>query len=227
MCTGRNYRAATSADYAAVHAAQQALALFPRDRVLSPVPDEPLPPEGTLGFRVQRYGMTNWGDLFTARQKVALSALTEACGDVKDHAIAELLALAVSRCAEQSSSLVRWRAAAGAISGTFGRLALPMMWDFAEIAPFQDKASGFPGAVEWVASVVDRLHGRYEAGEVEHGDARQINLAGGCADVWFTGPPYYDAIPYADLSDFFFVWLKRALPEPSAPARSLPTPPIH
>ncbi len=212
---GREYRSPTDADYAAVHAAQQAAGLrHARSdcRALDTFPTEPLRPVGALGFRVLRYGMTNWGDLFTARQKLALSTLAEECRHISGHPTAELLALAFGRCVEQCSSLVRWRAAAGSISGTFGRLALPMMWDFAEIAPFQDKAPGFRTAVEWVASVVDRLSGHYRAGKVTQADATHASLPQGCADVWFTGPPYYDAIPYADLSDFFFVWLKRALP---------------
>ena len=100
------------------------------------MPDELLPAIGTLGFRVQRYGMLQWGDLFTARQKLALVTLVKKL-TVSDAPlyVTPVTALAIGRCAEQTSSLVRWRTTVEAVAGTFGRQALPMMWDFAEILP--------------------------------------------------------------------------------------------
>jgi len=215
---GRHYRLPTERDYTATRKAQERLAAILGEwerggkHGLCPVPDEPLPPIGTLGFRVQRYGMLQWGDLFTARQKVALLELARrASHESVPTGVSGALSLAVGRCCEQSSSLVRWRTTVEAVAGTFGRQALPMMWDFVEIVTTGDFASNFAAAIEWVAEVVDAWLGS-TTGQAQIADAAKHPLPDQTAPVWFTDPPYYDAVPYADLSDFFFVWLKRALP---------------
>ena len=115
---GRRYRLPTDADYEAVHAAQARVAriLDAWERGgrqgLCPVPDEPLPPIGTLGFRVQRYGMLQWGDMFTARQKAALVELVDVIqkATVADAKLAEFLACAFSRVAMSDMSCTRWNA---------------------------------------------------------------------------------------------------------------------
>jgi hypothetical protein len=211
---GRHYRLPVVRDYEAVRRAIQRLEKVVAEKLangLSPVPDEPLPPIGTLGFRVQRYGMLQWGDLFTARQKLALTQMIRVVPDAGGVSTAAL-ALAVSRCSEQLSSLVRWRITVEAVAGTFGRNALPIMWDFVEITPIGDRGSNFAAAVEWVSEVIEE-QGRSvrNVGQVELSDACESPLPDGAASVFFTDPPYYDAIPYADLSDFFFTWLKRSL----------------
>jgi len=138
---GRHYRLPTKRDYKAVFAAQQAVAKLPKGAV----PDEPLPPIGTLGFRVQRYGMETWGDLFTARQKTALATLAGIVRDVGDVDVRELTAIAISKCADYGSSLTKWHLTFEKVTCTFGRQALPMTWDFVEPLPFGD-ASGSVGA---------------------------------------------------------------------------------
>jgi hypothetical protein len=211
---GRHYRLPVVRDYEAVRKAIQRLEKVVAEKLtngLSPVPDEPLPPIGTLGFRVQRYGMLQWGDLFTARQKLALTQMIRVVPDAGGVSTAAL-ALAISRCSEQLSSLVRWRITVEAVAGTFGRNALPIIWDFVEITPIGDQGSNFAAAVEWVSEVIGE-QGRCvrNVGQVELSDACEFPLPDGAASVFFTDPPYYDAIPYADLSDFFFTWLKRSL----------------
>ncbi len=217
---GRHYRLPAERDYRAVWKAGQRLQdIFEEwekdgKKGLCPVPDEPLPPVGTLGFRVQRYGMLRWGDLFTARQKLGLVNLgvggrTEVGGKYAQDA----LCLALGRCSEQASSLVRWRTTVEAVAGTFGRNALPIMWDFVEIVTTGDLASNYAAAVKWVAEVVEHEGVSIQtSGQVENADACESVLPDGAASVWFTDPPYYDAIPYSDLSDYFFAWFKRFLP---------------
>ena len=123
-----------------------------------------------------------------------------------------VLALALSRCVEQLSSLVRWRITVEAVAGTFGRQALPIMWDFAEIIPTGEEGSNFQAAVEWVAEVLEAVSSAATGvGNVQQADARRSPLPQGAASIWFTDPPYYDAVLYADLSDFFLVWLRRTL----------------
>ena len=212
---GRHYRLPTDADYGAVHKAQGRLAdvLDEWEREgkqgLCPVPDEPLPPIGTLGFRVQRYGMLQWGDLFTARQKAALITVNRftSSPDAKN----EPLALALTRLANAGCSLCRWHTTGEKHEGVYSRQALPIVWDYSEANPFSESTGGYAGAVNWIAGVV-KAWPSSGVGQIHSADATDHPLPDQSASVWFTDPPYYDAIPYADLSDFFMVWLKRSLP---------------
>jgi adenine-specific DNA methylase len=220
---GRHYRLPTPKDYEAVWKAMRRLhevAAKPLANGLSPVPDEPTPAGGGSGagraFSVQKYGMMTFGDLFTARQKLALVRLSATPGrEDYEQSVAPVLSLAIGRCSEQMSSLVRWRTTVEAVAGTFGRQALPIMWDFVEIAPTGNDGSNFLAAVEWVAEVAE-IQGqsipKSNLGQVQQVDACASPLPDDSVGVWFTDPPYYDAIPYSDLSDFFLVWLKRSLP---------------
>ena len=213
---GRRYRLPTDADYAAVHEAQARLAGILDEwerggrQGLCPVPDEPLPPVGTLGFRVQRYGMLQWGDLFTARQKVALVELGNRLRVSALH-VHELGAAALSRLADKNASLAVWNQIGEKIEHVFGRQALPIVWDFAEVPIFSNATGNFISGVELVAKVVAAWP-TSSTGQIQSADATNHPLPDAAAGVWFTDPPYYDAIPYSDLSDFFLVWLKRALP---------------
>ena len=226
---GRHYRPAAEADYAAVRAAQARLAgmLDAWERGgkqgLCPVPDEPLPPIGTLGFRVQRYGMLRWGDLFTARQKVALVTLLNRidCGilgtpetpraDIESTPFNVEMACAFNRVAMSNMSCTRWNAVAEKMQHTFGRQALPIVWDFAEIVVTAEAPGNWKSGYSIIGDVVDAAHSAHAA-QIQPADATEHPLPDQAASVWFTDPPYYDAIPYSDLSDFFLVWLKRALP---------------
>jgi putative DNA methylase len=218
---GRHYRPPTEGDYRAVWRASRALQRRIQEPLadgLSPVPDEPLPPVGTLGFRVQKYGMLRWGDLFTARQKLALATLSSLlAGHAESSSARALVAMLISRMANGSSSLCRWNpnptGFAEKIEATFSRQALPITWDFAETSPIAGTSGDWDGAVAWLAKAVTSLRqGLASAGQATTADAVESPLSSDSANVWFTDPPYYDAVPYADLSDFFFVWLKRTLP---------------
>ena len=110
------------------------------------------------------------------------------------------------------------------LADTFGRQALPMVWDFCEVDPVLDfhgwisrsRRLGCADVVEAWPRPLPTRSGRSAADATSHPLARSRS-----ASVWFTDPPYYDAVPYADLSDFFFVWLKRALPGHPLSSRSL------
>ncbi len=217
---GRHYRLPTERDYQTVWKAQRRLQTILAEwerggkQGLCPVPDEPLPPVGTLGFRVQRYGMAQWGDLFTARQKLALVALARAVRELPTwapEAVRLAMALVVNRCADRLSTICRWDNPWEKIANTYARQALPVVWDFAEANPLSESTGGYNGALEWVAEVIEAWPGS-AGGLVQIADATEHPLPDDSAILWFTDPPYYDAVPYADLSDFFFVWLKRTLP---------------
>ena len=215
---GRHYRLPTDADYAAVRKAQERVAQILEEwerggkQGLCPVPDEPLPPIGTLGFRVQRYGMMQWGDLFTARQKVALAKLL---AQIRNGTIAHLtsvLACAFNRVSMSNMSCTRWNAVAEKMQHTFGRQVLPIVWDFAEVVIIAEAPGNWKSGFALIADVVDASVNR-EPGQIQTADATTYPLPDQTTNVWFTDPPYYDAIPYSDLSDFFLVWLKRTLPD--------------
>ncbi|MCW5796797.1 MAG: DUF1156 domain-containing protein [Blastocatellales bacterium] len=245
---GRFYRLPTERDRNAVGRAQAELEKRIRrhKEALSLVPDEPLPPQGTLGFRVQLYGMEEWGDLFTPRQLLALTTLARLVRNVhlemtdelvrnarkntnKDaqhrfgndsmeadiveiaSAVQSCLGLVVDRQADALTSLVRWRYTVEAHAGTFGRQALPMMWDFTEIFPFSGATGDFQGALDWVVEVIVENSAIPADGTVAQTPATSHPLPDDSAVAFITDPPYYDAVPYADLSDFFYVWLKRTL----------------
>ena len=214
---GRRYRPPTDADYAAVRLAQQRVMSLLDEwerggrQSLSPVPDEQLPlMSGT--FNVPLYGINRWGDLFTARQKVALVEL--AAQVQKAETTQELVAglsLTISKVADFNSSIARWAPQRETSAATFGRQALPMIWDFCETCPTGDSTGSLSSGIGYLAEFARRFTGA--AGQVQQADVTNHPLPDQSAGVWFTDPPYYFAVPYADLSDFFFVWLKRALPE--------------
>ena len=219
---GRHYRVPSDRDYAAIRLAQERVEDLLDEWVaegrqgLCPVPDEPLPPIGTLGFRVQRYGMLQWGDLYAARQKAALLQLVKGTRAVSNEQIRALIAFGVSKQSDFNSSLSRWANHMEKSVATFGRQALPILWDWGEVVPSASSSGGFDVAIEWIANAAGTVASMSDkAGQAQLVDATNHALPDQSAGVWFTDPPYYDAVPYADLSDFFLVWLKRALSAPN------------
>ena len=206
----RNYRLPTDADYAAVCKAQSRVAALLDEweqdgkQGLCPVPDEPMPPIGTLGFRVQRYGMLEWGDMFTARQKLMLMEHTARLSNV--HQIA---GLSLGKLARHCNVLSKWHKGSQTVAGAFGMQTLPMSWDFPEMSPLCSYAGGIEDSMKDVADASATISFIQSAGEYQVADAMQHPLYDHAATIWFTDPPYYDAIPYSDLSDFYLVWLKR------------------
>ena len=183
------------------------------------VPDTELPAQA-LGFRVQGYGMTRHADLFTNRQLAALSTFsdlvreagTRLIEDGADPAYADAvltyLALGVSRLADIQNALCRWENTRSQVRNLFTRQAVSMLWDFAEGGLFSDAAGDFGVSLGSIAAVVEGL----PYGQV--GSAQQSEVTSSVPDtgvIVSTDPPYYDNVGYADLSDFFYVWLRRSI----------------
>ncbi|WP_448595964.1 DUF1156 domain-containing protein, partial [Thermoflexus hugenholtzii] len=220
----RAFRLATEEDVAIARKAAEELARREREHrgPLPLVPDEMLPPEGTLGFRVNLWGMETWGDLFTPRQALALSTFVrlvrEAHGQVLAEtgdapfarAVATCLAVVVSNMIHYSSS-ISFYALNHMISAFVQGSGLPMRPDFAEANPLMPRlVGGLEYALEQVAQVLEREGGQgFRSGTVRQGSATAIPLPDGSVPYVATDPPYYAAVPYADLSDFCYVWLKR------------------
>ncbi len=191
--------------------------------------NEPMPPAGALGMRVQLYGFKKWGDMFTPRQTLALGVfakhIREATTQVKGQspelaeAVGAYLAMTLDRLADRSSAICSWTIDYDQIRNTFARFALPMCWDMAECVTTAEVSGGYPGQLELVAKYVElatATTGAPLAPRVVQASALLPNPTGPKLDAVVTDPPYYDAIPYSDLMDFFYVWLRRTLTGTSA-----------
>ena len=219
---GRHYRTAITRDYEAVHKAQIRLIdimkrwKLEKEIKLCPVPDEATPKGQGSGagraFSVQNYGMMNWGDLFTARQKVALSTLVTLLQE-SNESTKKLLSIAMNRTADGSASISSWLSTSEEVKHVFARPALPIVWDFGESNYVSGASRSWSSAINSIVKVVEHNFWLSNTGQVQQADACDHPLPDQSADVWFTDPPYYDAIPYSELSDFFLVWLKRTLPD--------------
>jgi len=185
-----------------------------------------------------RYGLDEWWKLFTPRQLTALTTFSELLDEIQKRvtaaaiasgviddgvrlrdggsgvtayadAIVTYLAFVVDKCADYWSTICSWHNTGEKIRNTFGRQAIPMTWDFAETNPFSSSTGNWMAMVDWVQKSVDHLPAS-GSGEVVQRDARaRVREAVGA--VVSTDPPYYDSVPYSDISDFFFVWLRRNL----------------
>jgi putative DNA methylase len=200
------------------------------------VPETDLPAKA-LGFRVQEYGMAKWRDLFTPRQLVALTTFSDLVQEAREQvtrdavaagipnddkplrdggtgatacadAVGVYLAFAVSKAADRNTSLCVWEQQMNRLRGTFGRHALPMVWDYVETNPFAGAGGDIHGTVQSLCEVLDRFISTI-VGCAAQSDAQAQRLSKG--RLISTDPPYYDNIGYADLSDFFYVWLRRSL----------------
>lgn len=195
-------------------------------------------PDDPRNFWTVEYGLKTFGDLFTDRQLNALNKFCELANEVREiaehdalsagmmagsaglnesgtgakaysEAIAMYLAFAISKVADRGSSICTWFTARDSTRNTFARQSVPMTWDFAEMNVLLDGTGTLAGAVQWTSNSLSGLHPA-SLGEVVQIDAREASarMAG---KVISTDPPYYDNIGYADLSDFFYVWLRRTL----------------
>jgi putative DNA methylase len=222
---GRFYRLPTKLDLDAVAKGVQELEKRKKEHAgpLSMVPNEPLDVRGIRHTWAMIYGIETWGDLFSPRQLLALTTLCRLVGEAgkrlatehKDglaEAVQTCLGLIVDRQADATSSVSRWHVTGEKNTGTFGRQAIPMVWDSSEVGVLSDSTGGFAGCIEWVGKVCDSGAAATSApGHVQQASATHHPLPDESLSAFVTDPPYYDAVPYAYLSDFFYVWLRRSV----------------
>lgn len=194
-------------------------------------------PENPRDFKTPNYGMKTFGDLFTDRQLVALNTFSDLVHEARAQieadaltaglstdktplrnngkgtkayaeAVSVYLSFAITRLADRGSTICGWDSGYTKIRNTFGRQALPMTWDFAEGNPFSNSTGNWRSCVEWIWKVIEALAFSAPGYERQH-DAQTVDYCQGA--VISTDPPYYDNIGYADLSDFFFCWMKPAI----------------
>ena len=168
------------------------------------------------------YGMTSWGDLFSARQLLVLVSLHEiaaaaplriGAGDLLfEESVRTCISLAINTCADHNSTVCSWRVYTLDTSHVFGRQAIPMAWDYAETCSAGESTGSFLVAIDKMARVLESLASLTGYGcIVAAASAGAHPLPSDSAHALITDPPYYDAVPYAHLSDFFYVWLRRSV----------------
>ncbi|WP_416182077.1 DUF1156 domain-containing protein [Acidaminococcus timonensis] len=198
--------------------------------------DAPLP-HNPRDFKTPNYGMNSFSDLFTNRQLTALTTFSSLISDViakaeedalaagmendgkgldaggqgakaYGEAVGVYLAFVVDKIADRGSSICSWDSSREGLRNTFGRQAIPMIWDFAESNPFCNSSGCFSNMLEWIVKCVDEFPATIM------GESEQVDAQADCGlrnIMVSTDPPYYDNIGYADLSDFFYVWMRQSL----------------
>jgi len=193
--------------------------------------------EDARAFTPFLYGLTEWGDLFTSRQLAVVTTFSDLVQEVHARvkrdalvsglddaggplhlggagatayadAVSVYTAFAVDKLTARSTTICAWEAVYQKIQHTFGRQAIPMIWDYAEGNPFSDSTGNFIALLEGVAECLAETPAGQRGRAVQEDASSQVLSL---EKVVSTDPPYYDNVPYADLSDFFFVWLRRAL----------------
>ncbi len=217
---GKEFRLPTQAELDACTIAEHELgSLF--ESVPFGLPTEPLAGAEAPGFRVPLYGLDRWDKLYTHRQLMAVGRLVLSIRQLRQHlgtnvaysnGIQALLAIALDRTANYLSTICIWESKAQEVKQTFLRYAFPITWDFAEGNPLAPNDRFFNGALSNVASAVESLTSEVfrDAPSATVLNQSAIDMVGE-QDIVVTDPPYYDAIPYSDLMDFFYVWLRRTL----------------
>ena len=180
------------------------------------IPDEHIITDAKNSCWTYLYGFTTFGDLFGPRQMlfqlVFTAAIRDAHRQLQDLGLEDGRAVAVtsycgllcSRLADWNSTIAHWIPAGEKVSDTFARQALPMSWDYSEIHPLVDVSGNSPDSLKRMADALD-THPVFHACDVQRGTATQLPWPDGCMDAVITDPPYYDNVPYADISDFFYL----------------------
>lgn len=222
---GKEYRLPTPEELAAAERAKDAL---PEAAAQIPygLPTEPLPGPEILGFRIPLYGFKTWADLFTPRQLLSLVKFVKwtraAQHEMKSinyseewrEAVTGYLATAFDRLADFNSSVCYWMLPVEASTPTYGRFALPMSWDFAENNIVSYGRGSYDLILQRMQEAIlpcTKAVSNVIKNEVfvNNESAMRLEAYTPNLDIIITDPPYYDAVPYSDLSDFFYVWLRR------------------
>ncbi len=187
------------------------------------LPEEQTPKAGigaSRAFSVDGYGFDTWRKLFTNRQLLALGEFVLILRSMMQElegwpaswreALIANLALVNDRLADYSSAVCSWHNGREA-QKYFGRFALPIVWDYTEVNPLSDTSGNFLGALDWVSKVCEHLQKSVDSSRSgESICASALACPTDSVDLILTDPPYYDAIPYSDLMDFFYIWLRRS-----------------
>lgn len=227
--TGKRYRIATEEDMEVFDKAAEYMQEKRKNLHemwgVDPVPDEEMPPSGTLGFRVQPYGMTTWGSLFNTRQKLSLMTFTNNVREAyrvmtvkgvhEEYAkvICTYLAILIDRVLVRNNNLCVWHSGSEGTEKIFALPALPMKLGYPESNIFiETTVSGYAANIQSVSNVI-RISSDFDSRGIISANNSATNLPydNDYFDSVISDPPYYDNVPYSFLSDFFYVWLKRSV----------------
>ncbi len=227
--TGKKYRVATEKDYQIFKEAEKYLEEKRRKLMeewgIDPVPDEPMNQNDPTTVAGRGYGFKNWGELFNSRQKLALitfiekvknaykEMLKESYNQGYAKVIASYLGIGLDRIAVYFSSFGYWHNTRELVNPAIGKQAIQMTWDFAETNAFGGNAD-FRSALNWIKKYLEhfiKIPFNENKVKITQSSATNLPYSDNYFDAVFTDPPYYDNINYAELSDFFYVWLKRSI----------------
>jgi adenine-specific DNA methylase len=234
---GKTYRLATEKDVEIFSQAEKSLQQKVENWpwLDNPIPNEKMAPIGTYGIDAQRYTVNQeWCELFNSRQKLALvtfmekiklayEGIHEDCHSIglgghridaeeAAKAVMGYLAAILSRHSSYNATLCWWEPLGERSFNVFGRQALPMVWDNSEQNPFQMLTGNWNSQSAITCEIISLLgETNNYSSDVSKFSASKLPFKSNFFDAVFTDPPYYDNVPYADLSDFFYVWLKRAV----------------
>jgi adenine-specific DNA methylase len=236
---GKKYRLATSRDLALYDEAASYLQnkLLDWRYLGDPIPNEAAPPEGHRSCSNAVYGMTTWDKFFNSRQKAALIVFVDSIKasydevrrdcrtvlrslEIREYqiehqelsrAVLGYLAAIFSRFLNRMTTLTYWYIPGEKVQPTFSRQSLAMTWDFVEINPDNQSSGSWDSNVYDIVNVIDATSFLNRRVRIENSSATSLPYDNDYFDAVLTDPPYYDNVHYADLSDFFYVWLKRAI----------------
>ncbi|MFY9342176.1 MAG: DUF1156 domain-containing protein [Planctomycetota bacterium] len=215
--SGRVYRLPGERDYQPASRAARRLEELAKQTLpggLSAVPDEPTPIGGGKGagraFSMRNYGMLTMRDVFTPRQILSLVTLAHASGSYAA-GTRRALALSVGKLVDLGNAMCPWEPLAECPRNVLSNGRVKPSWDFAEAVSTSDSSGSFSTCVDNFVSGLLSVRGIEKAGDISLAQAQQPTLPSDSVAIWFTDPPYYDALPYLDLSRFFLAWQQRSL----------------
>ena len=219
--TGKFYRLPTSHETECARRAEGEL-----ERVVADIPfglpTESMPSENALGMRIPKYGFSRWCEMFTSRQLLTLGTLVRQVRAVAldansplrpecREAVVACLTVLFDKTADYNSDVCTWHNSGEKIGHTFARFALPITWDIAELATINEVGGSIFAQLDWVARYLETALIAFNASPSPTVTRQSATQAQDdqLLDAIVTDPPYYDAIPYSDCMDFFYVWIKR------------------
>ena len=230
---GKEYRLPTEHERAVAEVTEEKLRALYADIPFG-LPDEPTPKAGSgasRAFSVDGYGLDTWRKLFTNRQLLCLGEFVSALRSLMQHlngnpkiwqeALVAFLALVNDRLADYSSTTCSWHNSGEKLGHTFARFALPIVWDYTEVNPLSNSSGNFLGALDWVSRCCAHILESAKSTAKTNVYSMSAMRTSGQYDAIVTDPPYYDTIPFSDLMDFFYVWLRRSIQGMSAEVQSV------
>lgn len=217
----RSFRLASKNDQEAYELAKIKIKELDKEKspFMSLIPNEKLPLMSGV-FNSPIYGHNTWSSLFNYRQQLMLATFLDICNKPMEplvgkdpefvEAVMSCISLIFDKVVDNNAAMCMWQKNTPNAAHVFGRWALPMIWDYAEVNPLAGTGGSLKSLLKKFTDGIEQLSkGNYQSAIVVKADATKSPMPDDSVDALITDPPYYNAIPYADISDFFYIWLKR------------------